>query len=105
MSGRNPARGGEEDGAPIEDGALGHEGDEAETADHQHDAMGQDEERRGTLLLAAIGEEMPAEDHEQTEDHRDDGERGQDRGSAGPKQGAHAAGPGDAADAEEAVET
>ena len=97
------ARGGEEQGAPVEDGTFGQEDDEAQQADEDHGTVRHDEQGR---LFAGGGcrrQQMAlrrAQYAAQQQHHHHTGPGG---GQAQPQQQGHAGGTGEAAHAEQRV--
>ncbi len=95
-------QGGQDQGAPVQHGALGQEGDEAQAADQEHSAARESE--GGSIPVAAVGEQGAPEGEQRRYDY-DIHAQGREQGRAGaPKHDADAGSTGDAADAEQAVE-
>ncbi len=97
-----PRADGQEDGTPVEHGALGQEDDEAEDADEEHDAVRNGED--GALASRAVGQEVRRGQREQDENGGAHAQRRGKRRRSGAQQRGDAGGTGDAAKTELAVE-
>ena len=96
-------RGGEEQGAPVEDGTFGQEDDEAQQADEDHGAVRHDEQRRLFARTGRRRQQMAlrrAQHAAQQQHHHDARQRWR---QAQPQQQGHAGRAGEAAHAEQGV--